>query len=686
MSNRSWSMVAGVSLCLVLLFSFAVLGQQQAQYESGKGAVPAAASITSPSYINSIPHPISESKPIRKYHKDPYEPDAAELAKLVIEDYDPANTRHILDRSATADKSTGLFEPCQSFAGISNTGWNPPDPSVAVGPDHIVAVVNSSIAVYDKETGAQLLQSTAGFWFQNTSPPPPSSFIFDPKVVYDPNPGRFVIFFLLTDDVDKSSFLVSASETSDAMGNWFSYNLDATVNGQTPANTWPDYPGLGFDYDEAVYLTSNMWLFGGGYVYSKIRILDKDSLYTGGQIIWNDIWNLRYNNFQGAFTVKPAETYSDADGEFLLSNIWYGGNYTTYWKIPDPLGTPVATIYPQVDVPAYSSPPEATQLGGPPTLSLVGAMTQEVVYRNGQLYTSFSQGFNWGSAWVAAVRLIGIDTVTSTPSLDAVYGADGVHYYFPAIYVDPADRVFVAFSRSSDEEYIGIHYVEDFLNDPASKLLRAGDNHRNGSSPTRWGDYGAIAPDPDDQNQVWILHESAGASSSSWRTWIGRGPSRIGKPTLAAPLDAEQIETPLTLTWDTDESATSYLLQVSTEAAFAAPLIDVVVDDNSYLLGTLDDLTTYYWRTQGVTSCEGALWSDTWAFTVCDIVAGDADNSGSANISDAVFLINYIFADGPTPAPINVGDANCDGDVNVVDAVYLIAYIFSGGVAPCKDC
>ncbi len=33
----------------------------------------------------------------------------------------------------------------------------------------------------------------------------------------------------------------------------------------------------------------------------------------------------------------------------------------------------------------------------------------------------------------------------------------------------------------------------------------------------------------------------------------------------------------------------------------------------------------------------------------CEYLSGDADNSGSISISDAVFLINYIFAGGPAP-------------------------------------
>jgi hypothetical protein len=33
--------------------------------------------------------------------------------------------------------------------------------------------------------------------------------------------------------------------------------------------------------------------------------------------------------------------------------------------------------------------------------------------------------------------------------------------------------------------------------------------------------------------------------------------------------------------------------------------------------------------------------------------------------------------------PLLAGDANYDSTVDISDAVYLIAYIFSGGAAPC---
>jgi hypothetical protein len=65
---------------------------------------------------------------------------------------------------------------------------------------------------------------------------------------------------------------------------------------------------------------------------------------------------------------------------------------------------------------------------------------------------------------------------------------------------------------------------------------------------------------------------------------------------------------------------------------------------------------------------------------------GDANGDGTPNISDAVFLIAYIFAGGPAPDPLELGDCNCDDSTNISDAVYLIQWIFAGGPAPCEEC
>lgn len=68
-------------------------------------------------------------------------------------------------------------------------------------------------------------------------------------------------------------------------------------------------------------------------------------------------------------------------------------------------------------------------------------------------------------------------------------------------------------------------------------------------------------------------------------------------------------------------------------------------------------------------------------------VSCDANNDRLVNITDAVYLINYIFAGGTPPAHECLGNANGDELVNITDAVALISYIFSNGeiVEGCPD-
>ncbi len=72
----------------------------------------------------------------------------------------------------------------------------------------------------------------------------------------------------------------------------------------------------------------------------------------------------------------------------------------------------------------------------------------------------------------------------------------------------------------------------------------------------------------------------------------------------------------------------------------------------------------------------------------CDWLVGDANDDGSHNVTDAVYLITYIFAGGsaPTPHSIGSGDCDCNGTVNISDAVQIIAYVFGGGPIPGSDC
>ena len=70
-------------------------------------------------------------------------------------------------------------------------------------------------------------------------------------------------------------------------------------------------------------------------------------------------------------------------------------------------------------------------------------------------------------------------------------------------------------------------------------------------------------------------------------------------------------------------------------------------------------------------------------------VCGDANDDGSVNVGDLVYLISYIFHQGPPPIDPTAGDLDLCGGIDNRDVDYLMDWIFSGGPDPCAggvDC
>lgn len=81
--------------------------------------------------------------------------------------------------------------------------------------------------------------------------------------------------------------------------------------------------------------------------------------------------------------------------------------------------------------------------------------------------------------------------------------------------------------------------------------------------------------------------------------------------------------------------------------------------------------------------CDGFSQSDD-IFSICSWLVGDADGSGSISMTDVVYIIDFIFGDGPYPTPHPVGSGDADGNFRVsnTDAVYIINWIMGGGPPP----
>jgi PKD repeat protein len=61
---------------------------------------------------------------------------------------------------------------------------------------------------------------------------------------------------------------------------------------------------------------------------------------------------------------------------------------------------------------------------------------------------------------------------------------------------------------------------------------------------------------------------------------------------------------------------------------------------------------------------------------------GDADGNGMLELTDGVFVLNFLFLGGPAPTCLEAADADDNGDLELTDGVYDLNYLFLGGPEP----
>ncbi|MGL4549812.1 MAG: hypothetical protein ACRC33_01385 [Gemmataceae bacterium] len=450
---------------------------------------------------------------------------------------DKAHKQELAAQPAVAMPSAPAFTPPSAapttlgnFAGLTDTGWFPPDCTAAVGPDHVVVAANASFAVYSKAGAVARAPQTFASWFSNVLT---AAKIFDPKVIFDQFTGRwFLVTVALPSDpaVKGSYFLLSVSQTSDPLGPWWNYKLDATKDGGTATTNWADYPGLGVDA-QALYLTANMFKFGGSFQYAKVRILDKTPLLTGATATWFDFTKLKNGDGSTAFTVQPCHTFGAPQVQYLVSSYFTSASTQdklTLWSIAGPPAAPALTGL-TVDTAPYGQPPVADQKGGAPGLNAGDVRVLNAVFRGGSVWCALTTFHNWDEAVNrAAVHWFQINATSGAIVQQGVFGAKGVHYYYPALMPDTNGNMTLVFCRSGANEYASIYLSGRAAADPLGKLqssvlLKAGGGNSqrvDGSGRNRWGDYAGIAVDPQDGRNVWVYSMFADANNK-WGTWVG---------------------------------------------------------------------------------------------------------------------------------------------------------------------
>lgn len=399
------------------------------------------------------------------------------------------------------------------FTAIVQTGWNPPDPSLAVGPEHIVVTVNMAIAFFDKagneEFSANLDSSGNPGFFEEIGG---GSFTFDPKCFYDSHAERFVVLALEQYGSGESWITMAVSDDSNPNGIWFKYRLWSVITNEENGNTyWVDYPGFGFD-DSHYYVTGNLFgLNNNNFAGVLYRVLSKVPMLQGSPVLVADVRKAGHVSMQGA------QHHGDAPSAFFV-----GRRNSTELRISHINNTMNPSVVSEfVAVPNHGTPIGGiTNPGG--SISALDGRIMNAQYRDGSLWTAHGidgTGVDGVGRWY---EIDLSDWPTAPPSLvqSGDTTVEGLSTFFPAIAPNKRGEVVVVVASASSTTNPTLHLVGRKQNDPLGTMgIPVQVAESNTGADGRWGDYFDVTIDPTNDIRFWYVGEYQ--AKSGWHTFVG---------------------------------------------------------------------------------------------------------------------------------------------------------------------
>lgn len=494
-----------------------------------QGSISGGVILTTNSFSSNAPAVLPQEKIGRNKFNAPEEPPVefnSSLQKAALNIY-------VEDKSVnklTQQDTLGYPILLKNFEGFNHKNSIPPDPYLAVGPNHIIGIVNSEFGIWDKN-GNSLKLIDANQWYRSLLS---GVSAFDPKVSYDHFANRWIMVWLHVDDkTQEAYFLLSVSDDDNPLGEWSNWAIPSHMLGDSTTTNWADYQGVGFDKD-AIYITSQQWSFAGSFQYQLIRIIPKTQLLDNqaGPVTWLDLYDIRTPKATGfkVFGIRPTVTYDSTSSKYYFGYTSSGSSsYFYYFELVKNETTFFDTLIGyRTTIPSYLRAPDANQLGGGsmPIEAEGSQLRFEPIVKDNTIWSVFSVANPTDNNY-SALYYLAVDLNTGGIVQNEILGSVGYWYFYPTIAVDKDYNVGISFSRSGDTEYAGAYFLgkpfEKSLGDYPSQILQKGKSNYvedYNSGRNRWGDYNGIWLDPVNQNNFWMNVEYV-ASTNKWGTWIG---------------------------------------------------------------------------------------------------------------------------------------------------------------------
>jgi hypothetical protein len=418
------------------------------------------------------------------------------------------------------------------FGGLDLQGWGagwPPDTHGAVGPNHYIQAVNTSLAIFDKATGSRLSAFTFDSFMGGVSGSACDSYNQgDPIVLYDHYSGRWII----SDFAWKSTRgpfyqCFAVSKTADPVsGGWWFYEV------QVNSSQLGDYPKLGV-WSDGIYMGANMFKGARSYSGVKVWVFNRDDLISGA-----NLRSVAFTTGTKFFSIFPSTsapgggTPAAGTPNYFFSD--YGvSNAVRMWKFSTNWTTPSASTFTgptTISTAAYSKPSSRVpQKGSSETLDTLGdRLMSNFEYRNlnGSESVWLTRTVVNGSS--TGIRWMEIRGMNSSPSVfqQGTFALDANYRWMPSLSVDKQGNMAVGYSVSSSSMFPAIRYAGRLVSDPLGQIsqgeasLVEGTGSQSGGY-NRWGDYASMTIDPKDGCTFWFTTEYYLTTGSNWQTRIG---------------------------------------------------------------------------------------------------------------------------------------------------------------------
>jgi hypothetical protein len=399
-------------------------------------------------------------------------------------------------------------------------GAEPPDTEVAAGPAFVVETVNSTVAFYNKATGAQVFQQGLASFF---APLGKVNFadLTDSLVTYDDLAGRFLVSTLEQSDRTRTSALdLAVSKDSDPThGFCLVYRIDLKET-RFPTSFWGDFPKVGWNADAWVY-TVNMFAFPstrGQFDHVQVVSIDKNALLGSTP----QLQEFRADRSGSSdFALAPAVMHGAAPGSpmWLIEENQDNHNLRVV-RMTNELSNNPSFNDSVVGVPSYANVSPPLQPNGTAITTNLDTGVLNAAWRNDELVASQ----NVGRGGLTVARWYQFSLANDNPSFvqsgDEDRGA-GVYTFFPAVDLNPAGDIGFSFIESSRQEFMSMYVTGRSPSDPNGTLapailVHAGQANYKGH---RAGDYSGTSVDPAD-GSFWSANEYSNNERTNWGTWI----------------------------------------------------------------------------------------------------------------------------------------------------------------------